>query len=515
MQRASVPLFVNGFQRESEPSWQTKGVGRAENCLRKSSGVAAFVISSASSYSPILSLPADRLGWQADLEILMRDFVVVVIVFGSIPFILVRPQVGILMWYWISLMNPHRWTWGYAYALRVALVVGLATIVAWLISRERKTPPNTAIVYFLAGLSIWISVSTYFAIVPDIAFEKWQEAIKILGMTFIAICIINSKDRVLQAVWVITLSIGAYGIKGGLFGVATGGSYHVYGPDESFIADNNQLGLALIMILPLFHFISNQPIWHFASYPKLWRWLRLGMVGSMGLTIVAILCTYSRGALVALAITLFAFWLKAKRRLVTGTIALLVLGGALAYLPTTWYDRMSTIDNYEADESAQGRINSWVFAVRLAADHPLTGGGFRVVDNDALYFHYVPSADVVHNFHSIYFEMLGEHGYVGLCFFLGLIAATLVTAQSIIRTARGRPDLEWAGQLAAAIQISIIGYCSAGAFVNLGFYDLFYALVAVIASTKVVVAQATAAAPRVADQPLSRPAPQGAFAPRV
>src|SRR5215469_13920797 len=99
----------------------------------------------------------------------MRDFLVVVIVFGSIPFILVRPQVGILMWYWISLMNPHRWTWGYAYSLRVALVVALATIIAWLVSRERKIPPGTAINYFLAGLTVWICVTTIFAIVPDSA----------------------------------------------------------------------------------------------------------------------------------------------------------------------------------------------------------------------------------------------------------------------------------------------------------------------------------------------------------
>ena len=71
----------------------------------------------------------------------MRDFLIVLIVFGSVPLILVRPQIGVLMWYWISLMNPHRLSWGYAYDLRVALVVGAVTIIAWLFSRERKLPP--------------------------------------------------------------------------------------------------------------------------------------------------------------------------------------------------------------------------------------------------------------------------------------------------------------------------------------------------------------------------------------
>ena len=436
----------------------------------------------------------------------MRDFLVVVAVFGSIPFILVRPQVGILMWYWISLMNPHRWTWGYAYSLRVALVVGVATIFAWLISREKKIPPPYAITFFLSGLALWICVSTAFAIVPDSAFPRWTEAEKILLMTVLAACILNSKERIMQAVWVIAFSIGVYGIKGGLFGIASGGHYRVYGPEQSFIEENNALGLALIMILPLFHFLASQ---------TKSRWIRCGLMGSMALTLVAILCTYSRGAFVALSITLFAFWIKAKRRLLTGTLAAIVLVGALATLPTTWYNRMYSIDNYQQDDSAQGRINSWIYAIRLAADHPFTGGGFRVVDDAPLYFQYVPTADVVHNFHSIYFEVLGEHGYVGLFFFLGLIASCFLTAQSVIRKARGRPDLEWAGLLAAALQVSIVGYCTAGAFLNLGFYDLFYALVAVLVAVRVVVTASATALSKPAFQRGARPTPQGALAPPI
>jgi hypothetical protein len=111
----------------------------------------------------------------------MRDFVLVLIVFGSLPLILLQPQVGILMWFWISLMNPHRLTWGYAYDLRVALVVAVATTVAWLLSRERKLPPGTATNYLLAGFTVWVTVSTFFALVPDSAWAKWQDVIKILG----------------------------------------------------------------------------------------------------------------------------------------------------------------------------------------------------------------------------------------------------------------------------------------------------------------------------------------------
>jgi putative inorganic carbon (hco3(-)) transporter len=416
----------------------------------------------------------------------MRDFVIVLIVFGSLPLILLQPQVGILMWFWISLMNPHRLAWGYAYELRVALVVAIATILAWLFSRERKIPPLTATSYLLAGFTVWITVSTFFALVPDSAWTKWQDVIKILGMTFVTICIVNSRKRIDQLVWVAALSIGFYGLKGGIFALLTGGSYRLWGPPDSFISDNNSLALALIMILPLLHFLAQN---------AKGLWVRYGLWALMGLTTLATLCTYSRGGFVALGVTVIAFWFKTERRLVTGAVVLGLLGGALAFLPETWYQRMDTITHYQQDTSANERLTVWVYALRLAADHPLVGGGFNVVNDEQLYFRYSPEADAVHNFHSIYFQVLGENGYVGLVLFVSLIIATLATAQRIIRRARGRPDLEWAAQLASAIQVSIIGYCAAGAFVNLGFYDLFYVLVALVTCTQVVVARQAAGQP--------------------
>jgi hypothetical protein len=69
-------------------------------------------------------------------------------------------------------------------------------------------------------------------------------------------CLIHGKERIQLLVWVTAVSIGFYGIRGGIFTILTGGNYRVYGPEETFIADNNQLGLALTMILPLLYYSS-------------------------------------------------------------------------------------------------------------------------------------------------------------------------------------------------------------------------------------------------------------------
>src|SRR5579872_1935980 len=107
----------------------------------------------------------------------MRDFLIVAIVLWSVPLTLIRPQVGILMWFWLSLMNPHRLAWGYAQTFRVALVVGATTLVAWAMSREPKRPPSSTIVYALAAFTFWISLSAAFALRPEVAFPKWEETI--------------------------------------------------------------------------------------------------------------------------------------------------------------------------------------------------------------------------------------------------------------------------------------------------------------------------------------------------
>src|SRR5437764_1306014 len=123
----------------------------------------------------------------------MRDLVVILLVFGSVPFTLVRPQIGILMWFWLGLMNPHRLSWDYAQQSRVALVVGAATLIAWLVSSERKRPPNTFIIYCLGALTLWVTLAAFFAIHPEDAIPKWEEIIKILLMTFVTCCIVNSR----------------------------------------------------------------------------------------------------------------------------------------------------------------------------------------------------------------------------------------------------------------------------------------------------------------------------------
>ena len=404
----------------------------------------------------------------------MRDFLLVLIVFGSVPLTFVRPQIGIIMWFWISLMSSHRLAWGYAQQFRLALIVGVATLIGWMISKELKRPPNFFIVYVLGAFTLWVSLAAFSAILPELAIPEWEEIIKILLMTFVTMCIVNSRERIDQLVWIIVLSIGFYGVRGGLFTILTGGNYRVWGPENTFIGDNNALALAENMVLPLMYYLRTN---------AQRAWVRHLLMGATGLTVISVLGSYSRGGFLGLSVVLMYFWIKSHHRVVLAIVAVAVLGVGLKMMPQQWFDRMHTIETYQTDELAEGRLQAWKFNYLLALDHPVLGGGLEVGHDAALFLHYVPEARTWRAAHSIYLQVLGETGFVGLGIFLTLLVNSLVICHRIIKSSRDHPNLAWARNLAAMLQVSVIGYAGTGTFLSLGFYDLYYALVAVIVVT--------------------------------
>jgi probable O-glycosylation ligase (exosortase A-associated) len=169
--------------------------------------------------------------------------------------------------------------------------------------------------------------------------------------------------------------------------------------------------------------------------------------------------------------------------MITGVLIVIAVGAVAAIMPQAWYDRMYTIADYEHDASAMGRINAWWFAWNLAKARPLTGGGFETF-TPSLFSIYAPNPRQYHDVHSIYFEVLGEHGFVGLVLFLALGFMAWRTATLVAKRARQSPELKWLADLVTMVQVSLIGYAAGGAFLGLAYFDLAYHLVAMIVIAK-------------------------------
>ena len=406
----------------------------------------------------------------------MRDYILAGIVFGSIPFILWRPAIGVFFWIWLSVMNPHRLAWDFAADFRWAYVIAIVTLAGLLLDRTPKRLPVTPVTSVLLLMLLWMTLTTVFAMDRDISLEGWKHVVKIQLMVFAALYLLHSKQHVQVVVWILAGSVAFWGIKGGLFTLRTGGENRVWGPAGSFIEDNNALALATTMTVPLLYYV-------FMQATK--RWLRWGLLAAMVLCSVSVLGSHSRGAFLAIAAMLGILWLKSESKAATGLLLALLVPAAVGFMPQKWVDRMETIENYEQDGSAMGRINSWTTATNVAEDR-FFGGGFRAYYARG-YERYAEDPSGHRAAHSIYYEMLGEHGFVGLALFLLLWTLVWRDASWIIRQSRSRKDLRWAYDLARMTQVSLAGYFVGGAFLNFAHYDFVYNLLAALVLTRVLV----------------------------
>ena len=166
-----------------------------------------------------------------------------------------------------------------------------------------------------------------------------------------------------------------------------------------------------------------------------------------------------------------------------------------------------------------GRVIAWKINTLVALDHPATGAGFRASQDLSVWLHYArdfsrldfvptdpPDPVAAHAAHSIYFQVLGDHGFVGLGLFLLFWALTWRTATWVRRNAQPAEDLRWAGRLASMAQVSLVGYFVGGAFLSLAYFDLPYDLMVVMVLLKVLVRDELKAVPS------ARPAAAGSGA---
>jgi probable O-glycosylation ligase (exosortase A-associated) len=390
-------------------------------------------------------------------------------VFGLLPFIFKRPWVGILLWSWLGYMNPHRQAWGFAYDFPFAFIVGIVTIVAFVFSREKKEmiwERETILLLMFVG---WMLVTTIFALYPEQAWLQLDKVWKIQLMIFLTALVIKDRHQLHWMVWVVALSLGFYGFKGGIFTIVHGGAFRVHGPAGTFIGENNEIALALVMTIPLIRYLHLQ---------ETRKWVRLGLASAMVLTGIAAIGSQSRGALLAMLAMGFFLWLKSRNKAVTGIyiiVAVVIMG---AILPQEWYARMDTIKDYQTDNSALGRINAWHTAFNVATAR-ITGGGFETF-SAATFRQYAPDPWDVHDVHSIYFEQIGEQGFIGFSMFIMLGIFAWLRARQVIQACKNDPERKWAADLAAMIQVSLIGYATGGAFLGLSYFDLPYHLMIMI-----------------------------------
>lgn len=411
----------------------------------------------------------------------MRDLLLLVIILGSVPLSFFQPFYGVLIWIWIAYFNPHRYTFGYMYNFPLAAVVAVPTLFGLIFNRYTNRNIMVRETLLLSLLSVWFVITylsaTQVSLFQGHILDAKAELIrvgKILLMTAVMILVVTTRQKLKYVFLTTALSFTPLVFKGAIFGFRSGGENRVWGPPDSFLADNNGFALAVNMSLPILFYLARE---------EQNRILRRTLNLAFACGILTVILTYSRGGLLGLIALLLVIAFKSKYRVVSAFLLVVFGFIILTFAPQKWTERMGTLRGHETlDDSAKQRLVSWGTTWNFVKDYPIAGGSFRSLPNVDLFQRYqsapLPGGFLSSGPHSIYFQTLGEQGFVGLALYLLLIGSCLISLRSINRRARLFPSTNWMVTYANIVEVSLISFLVSGAFLGLADFDLFFQMVA-------------------------------------
>ena len=398
-----------------------------------------------------------------------------------LPLCFMDATAAVLIWIWVALVPPAEMVYGTIFPLLPfnKLVVAGA-IFAMIAAQGRKDFYRDALVIIITLFTFQVTLSYFLADYTtsntDVQYDKfWKEVV----LFFFIIGFMYNRHRIHQAVLVICISLGFLMVKEGLIFLLTAGGHKIQGTGS--LGDNNGVALSLLMVIPLVLYCAK----YSAEY-----WVRVAMYSTAGLGLVTVVATYSRGGFVGM-LAMGVMLLKNSRYkiraiIAIGAISLLIF----ATLPEDYLDRINTIRDASSDNSFEIRLLAWKINYMLALDHPFLGVGpygsliwenwSSEIGNAVNYL--FPSPLILRTFvaHSIYFQVLGDTGFVGFLLFIGLLGTALWKTVQTQKLAKRDPNLEWAGDLARATQISLVVYLVAGAALSLIYFELIYIILAIV-----------------------------------
>ncbi len=417
----------------------------------------------------------------------MRDYVILAIVFLSAPVAVFSPYYGILMWTWIAYFNPHRYGWGIAHNTPVALIIAIPTLLGALFATKnhRIFVRESMLLIALWG---WFAVTTYYiTTIPAFAghvldaVTHLEGVSKILLMTFVTILLVTSKAKLRVLVLVIIASFGFRALFAAVFFIKTGGQYRIWGPEGTFLEDNNDFALALNMTIPMFFFMSRV---------EERKWVRVTIRILMACVIISVIGTYSRGGLLGLAVVTLAIVAKSRHKVLGLFLVAVGIFCVVSFSAAQWKDRMGDFLHGDLDDSAESRLTVWKGGWSLVKEYPLTGGGFDVYTDPDAFSQYIPreaqSSSGLRGPHSIYFQMLGEQGFVGLGLFLALLGGSYMTLRRLRRQGLRHGESEWIVPYTHMFEITLLAYMTSGATLGRAYFDYFYQIIACVIVLKIL-----------------------------
>lgn len=427
----------------------------------------------------------------------MRDILLVAFFFMAIYYSFKKPYLGVSAWIWIALTAPTKWAFGFSTSLRMNFTIVLVTLMSYIVVFKDKKFSiggiGAFIILFL--LMCFISTMTQNTIYASDVNADYIEHVKTALLFIFTALILRTKHQLVTFVWCIVLSISSYAGMEAVKFLLSGGGHQIVGR-AGIIIDRNDLAVAINMCLPLVFFLI---------YVTENTLVKKGLWILAILNIVAVVGTYSRGGFIGLSIIAIAAWLKSDKKIIWAVLAFTCLPFLYSQTPEEWRERQNTVSTAATEDSSFiGRLWAWKISVLIALDDPLTGAGYKAVTDPILWRYYapftpnfgpletppVPSDLAPKAAHNIYFQVLGDHGFIGLFLFVIILSKCFLTNRANQRKAK-KLGLGWLENFCSALNVSIIGYCITGMNVSLAYFDLIYAVFGLVVVCNIILANTT------------------------
>ena len=418
----------------------------------------------------------------------MRDLVLLAVLPLLLYAMFKRPFIALGMWPWTALFFPNGWVYGAASSIRYNLLFAGVTILTYVASKHKPKVNLTALGVGVLLFFVWTTISSIFAIGnTEVTWEYWNRFWKVIALFMFVLFIVEKKLHVDMVLWSVVLSVGFYGNLEALKYFASGGSHAIAGMSGHVLGDRNELAVAFVMTLPICAYLLGE-------YGERSRLIKLALLGTMVLLVFAVIGTQSRGGFISMLAVAVYMFIKSDRKGLLGLIATVLVIVASQVVSSEWASRIDTIEAANQDDSFMGRVVAWKLSFILAVENPLFGGGFKALENFSIWtrlskefysYSWFYTGDAIpvefaRAAHSVYFQVLGDHGFGGLFIYFSILMLAFFKAGKVARVVRRKFGKHWLGTLAEMIQLSIFAFAIGGGALSFAYFDLIFMLFALV-----------------------------------
>jgi putative inorganic carbon (HCO3(-)) transporter len=412
----------------------------------------------------------------------MRDLIFACCWVVLFPAVFLSAHVGVLLWIWVALSTPNLMLYDFLSTFPFNKVIAIITFLVILFKPEKKNFYADKIVIFYSIFIIIGFLSNYMSTEYYTSSEDiYEKILKEYALFIVITGVMTTRHRLHVTVLTFCISLAVTGAFEAAAYVVSGTSHKVLGAGG--LGDNNGIAVAMLMAIPLCYYVI--------SYSEV-RLMRIAFTILLFCDVLTVIATFSRGGFLGLVVLGIFLVLNARQKTPIIAAAVLVVLFMTFLAPEEILARLGSIQDADSNGSFLGRVVAWKVNLLAALDHPLIGVGFSAAARPDIWSHYVPMISSIGIIdtpmvpptplvaHSIFFQVLGDTGFIGLFCFVSVILAAIVYCFSIVRRCKGRPDLLWASDLARLLRVTIIVYTAAGSALSFSYFEGFWIIAAVI-----------------------------------